>query len=354
MTGRDGLEVFGPDGTVTILGRLFTGFGMARRRKQSRSSKLDSVMTMVFPIEMVESGVNQTNFIDISQCASILNRRFYRQGLEWAVAGFTFVSTPGVVGSMSISKLPDTWMSDNGYTKAYHAWKRQQDDAIEEAGAESAVAKFRDFKISMSPDHVDNAFTGNMLPLGFTAGVNTGEWERSKIVVPNITPDASGSEVDPGEFVLHMCGVNDYAPAGAQHSRGIIEGYADSRAYPHSPDPVSPALDSDDNWLRAMFDVGNDSSEIVDNATDTNDDLPYDQVNYPGGETITPTEQLHDITWITGTTIGGKTSIPGSNFKCGLIRVDTQLTGQTYEEAGALFVHLVPGSHRGYLAERLT
>ena len=176
--------------------------------------------------------------------------------------------------------------------------------------------------------------------------------ERSRIVVPNISPDATGSEVDPGEFVLHMVGVNDYAPLGAQHSRGIIEGYADSRAYPQSPDPVSPALDSDDNWLRAMFDVGNDSSEIVDNATDTNDELPYDQVNYPGGETILPVLQGHDQANITATTIGGKTTISGSNFKAGLIRVEHDVTAGS--DNIALLVHLVPGNHRGYLAERMT
>ena len=36
----------------------------------------------------------------------------------------------------------------------------------------------------------------------------------------------------------------------------------DSRAYPQSPDPVSPAIDSGNNWLRAMFDVGNDNQKL--------------------------------------------------------------------------------------------
>ena len=35
-----------------------------------------------------------------------------------------------------------------------------------------------------------------------------------------------------------MVGANN-----AAGSRGIIEGYADSRAYPQSPDPVSPDID---------------------------------------------------------------------------------------------------------------
>jgi len=321
---------------------------MARRRKKSRSSKLDSVMTI--PFALTGKGEEATSTIDISQCASLVNRRFYRQGLEWAVAGFTVLSDDQ--GTINVQKLPDTWMCDNGYTKAYHAWKRQQDDAIEEAGAESAVAAFRDFKVHMDVTHVTAGFANNLLPVGYGGvGYPIGEWEASNIVVPNVIPDASGSTVDPTEYMLHTVGVNNNAGV----SRGIIEGYADSRAYPQSPDPVSPGLDSDNNWLRDMFDVGNDSSEIVDNAIDTNDQLPYDQVNYPGGETIAPVLEISDQAIASATTIGGKSSLKGSNYKCGLIRV---LHDFPVPSSGVpnivLLLHLVPGNHRGYLAERMT
>jgi hypothetical protein len=30
------------------------------------------------------------NTVDLSQCASLVNRRFYRQGINWVVAGFRF------------------------------------------------------------------------------------------------------------------------------------------------------------------------------------------------------------------------------------------------------------------------
>ena len=43
--------------------------------------------------------------------------------------------------------------------------------------------------------------------------------------------------------------------------------------------------------MRDMFDVGNDSDKVVENATERNNDLPYPQVDYPGGDT--------QITWIT-------------------------------------------------------
>ena len=174
-----------------------------------------------------------------------------------------------------------------------------------------------------------------------TAG---GEWQPSDIVVPNLLPDASGSEVDPDEFLLHMVGDNNHLGV----SRGMIAGYAQSRSFPQSPDPVSPALSSDLNWMRQMFDVGNDNREVVANATGKNDELPYPQTNYPGGTTQMPGLQVHDYVNIfeTNVTNGiGIQRLKGGNFPCGLIGIDW------YPDQGTtnltLQIDLVPGTHRG-------
>ena len=105
--------------------------------------------------------------------------------------------------------------------------------------------------------------------------------------------------------------------------------------------------------MRQMFDVGNDTSEITDNATERNDNLPYPQVEYPGGETQAPTMQIHDIVGISGTSIGNMSRAKGGNFPCGLIRIDFQNTGDLAGNL-ALQIDLVPGNHRGYLAEPMT
>jgi len=58
-----------------------------------RNSKIQpAMMTMRFSIT-VPPGIAARNYIDLSQSASILNRRFYRQGLNWAVAGFKLVTS---------------------------------------------------------------------------------------------------------------------------------------------------------------------------------------------------------------------------------------------------------------------
>jgi len=103
-----------------------------------------------------------------------------------------------------------------------------------------------------------------------------------------------------------------------------------------------------------MFDVGNDTTEITENATDRNDDLPYDQVNYPGGETNFQDTEVLGFAFInnSASTSIGQASIPGSNFPCGLIKLSSQMAGDAAYYN--IQVHLVPGHHRGYLAEPMT
>ncbi len=292
-----------------------------------------------------------SGYVDLSQCASIVNRRFYRQGLNWAVAGFRCNQQGAISGGrFQIEKLPETWVMSNAWHKAFAMWKKQQDEAIAESGSESAVAKFRDFKILMDVPHVA-ARASNLLPiksgggtfLAGTTGALTAEWDYSQVVLPNVISDGS-SDVDPAEYYLHMVGVNNNAGV----SRGIIDGYASSRSYPHSPDPVEPGVEGADNWMNRMFNDGNANPEIVGNAVDNNDDLPYPQVAYPGGEEMAAVLQLHAHTDITATTTAVDNSffMPGTQVPCGLLKFNNTTT--TIME---VFIDLVPGHHRGYLCE---
>ena len=182
-------------------------------------------------------------FIDLSQSASIVNRRFYRQGLNWAVSGFTVQFAGAATGNVRIETLPTTWVMSNAWQKAFSLWLKQQNEAIEEYGAESTVARFRDFKIFMDTVHVTAGFSANLIPTygDGSANFTAGEWEASQIVVPNVTADASGSDVDPAEYFCIWLASN-FGPSSV--SRGMIDGYQYSRSYPQSPDPVAPAQDS--------------------------------------------------------------------------------------------------------------
>jgi hypothetical protein len=317
---------------------------MANRRSAGKIQP--APLTLAIDPPSVAPATTTSFYVDLSQCASILNRRFYRQGLNWAVSGFKVISSQGSQGAIAILKIPSTWMASNAWEKVFRTWKRQQDQAIAESGSQSAVAKFRDFKIHLNEGHVDAGFAANLTPDDHAL---LGEWDASEIVIPNLIPDASGSDVDPAEYLLHMVGVNNHVGV----SRGMLDGYANSRAYPQSPDPVAAPVENTANFLRQMFDVGNDSSEIVNNAVNMNDDLPYDQTEYPGGGVQAPTAQIHDLSYITATSVGGMTFLKGGMFPCGLIQINVQNTGDSGLDV-ALLVELVPGPNRGYLTQPMT
>jgi len=312
-------------------------------------------MTFTLATPPVSAGATGEFTCDLSQIASIVNRRFYRQGLNWAVAGIKVYST--VTGALRVNKIPNTWVTSNAWEKTFRAWNKQQMNAIEEAGAESAVARFRDYKVFMDPLHYQAGPGANLLPIdSLNNTALTGEWSYSQIVLPNADLDpVSGARTEPRETFLHMVGANEVVSGGVS-SRGILEGYADSRAFPQSPDPVSPDIDSGNNWLRAMFDVGNDNEDITENATDKNQNLPYDQVNYPGGQTNMPGLQVHDTVQLVSFSPGsgniGTKHIKGGNFPCGLVRLQWIPTDTTANVV--IEINMVPGSHRGYLAEPMT
>jgi len=287
----------------------------------------------------VDPAIAQYQYIDLMQTASLINRRAYKQGVQVAVAGFTVISV--APQNVLIEKLPSTWVVSAAWEKSMRAWKRQQDEVLEDGMNQSSKARFNDYKIYFDAFH---AGTGSLLPDASLlpapgAGTNA-HWDYSQVVIPNF--GAVGVNYEP---YLHMLGAD---VGGAGGSKGLIKAYANSRAVPQSPDPAAgPGVTSTDNWLNSMFDVGDNNEDVMENVVNKNRDLPYDQLNYPG-EGILETE-IVDFCSITGTTIGGMTRGKGSVFPCGLIK----LTWTPKEGTPNLTVqiNLIPGSTRGYLAE---
>lgn len=105
-----------------------------------------------------------------------------------------------------------------------------------------------------------------------------------------------------------------------------------------------------------MHDVGDNSDEIVQNAQDRNNDLPYDQNEYPGGKTNFNQLECQGY-YLNQSTTGLNTFNTGPfTAPCGLLRID--FAGQAVPEPSLLLrnvitVTFVPGNHRGYLAETM-
>jgi hypothetical protein len=300
-----------------------------------------------------------------------MNRRFYRQGIQWAVSNIRLSTTAvqsGVPypaaqsGKITVSKLPTTWVMSNSWEKSFRAFQKMNREALQEA--ESVSPKFLDFKIYADAEHFTEGFGNNLLPVDSSdTEAIPGNWQSSKIVVP-FGPASPGNTV---EFELMAVGAN-YAGAGAPVV-SLIEGYASSRALPNVVDPNTPA-DADDadgstpeNWLTAMFNDGVDQdSEVIENmiTEQTRSPYPYegDSINidtmYPGGANQLSALQIHSRELMTGTTVGNQTYLKGGSFPCGLIKIEIENYDGNYEMQPELVIDLVPGTHRGYLCEPMT
>ena len=302
------------------------------------------------------------SYIDLSQVASLVNRRFYRQGINWAVAGFKVSSTR--TGSVNIFKLPNTWVMANAWEKGMRTWNKMNREALAET--ESVRPKFLDFKIYADVAHHTAGFGANLLPVS-SAGVpaTPGEWEPSKVVVPL----TDGSD---NAFSREMIAVGANYPgngASGLEALSLIEGYAASRGLPdvlapNAPDDASSVNGATpQNWMAAIFNEGTDQDDLVlDDMITENNIAPYPFENdgvhadtmYPGGANQLSGLEWHDLTQIyeSNMTNGISTQrLKGGNFPCGLVCIDWAPT----ESANLVIqIDLVPGSHRGYLCEPMT
>lgn len=314
-------------------------------------------------------GEGGTAYIDLSLAASIANRRFYRQGLNWAVSGFTIFAS-GVSQTVGIYKIPDTWVAYNAWVKGFSLWREMNDQVLDVE--ESIAGRYSDFKIYMDRDHyervhedpfqadvssssgktvlpvVRNSGSGNLiLPTMVDGGNPTCEWDASQYTFPDPVDGTSES------FCTHMVGENSTTSKGtAVGSKGLILGYAYSRSRPNVEDPNVPRDSASRAWMNDIFDYGDQNPDIRENLVSQNDTTPYplsgDNTNtefYPGGqENLNGLEIIVDsLTVSASTDYSARINVPGCNVPCGLLAV--QNSGPcTFQ------VHLAPGPHRGYLA----
>ncbi len=342
-------------------------YSVAKRR----GSKIEPApQTLFIPgtvLTTVPAGGGRTSFyIDLSQIASLVNRRFYRQGINWAIAGIKF-QTGITSGSIEINKLPNTWVMSNAWEKGFRAWQRMNREAADET--ESVMPRFHDFKVFADAEHAAKGVAANLLPSGGNPSAlsiyTPGMWEMSEYKIVTSPGDvnvpyeiiATGASFPGGGFT-------------GKNSVSLIEGYAASRALPDIRDPNMPVDSSDltgldpENWIQALFDDGtNQDAAVIAEMLLSNNRAPYpfegDTLNpdtmYPGGANQAPGLQLHDSAYWTNTAqfVNVTHRIKGGNFPCGLIKINATNTG---DSDGVLHmqIDLIPGEHRGYLCEPMT
>ncbi len=332
---------------------------MAYRRSRGKGRKKLEPAVMNVSFTVLGSG---TNYIDLSKAAFLVNRRFYKQGLNWSVAGFT-VTTAGTTasGSVTVCKVPTTWVSYNAWVKSKAMWDQMNDQILDDQpGLEGRYADFKvNLNSQMSVATVQNSLVptdGQILtPVDCAynlAQTNGSEWVYSTIQIPN-----DGGAAAPTENMLHFVGADVVTPGS--ESVGLIHGYGLARARPVNTG--EPSVPGNGGWMQDLFDVADNFEEIRDDIAGDNDRPPYpvgDSASalefYPGGASNMPSTEVVGYAIIGGQSATGsitaQRSIKGGMFPCGLVEVKSNLPGLTTSHYD-LIVHLVPGNHRGYLCE---
>jgi len=298
-----------------------------------------------FAIEI--PAVPGTHYLDIGQIASLCNRKFYRQGMNWAVGNIEFWTNGDA--SMHITKLPNTWVMANAWVKGFSSWRESRNQVLDDNP--SIEAKYSDFKIYYDIDHQVSGVANNLLPFGFATNFgldDSYEWEISELEFPN---DPVAGAV--ATYNVHALGSSD------PNSKALISGYGLSRSRPNQVEPNAPASNS---WMQQLFDVGDQLPEIREDVVEENASPPYlvgsptgvnsDEEFYPGGVNQAPTmsSYIQDILVTrSGTSLTSDNSGPFL-APCGLLRLDVQHQLEAPSES-ILFLELVPGPVKGLMAQ---
>ena len=282
------------------------------------------------------------SYIDLAEGLSQVNRRAYRQGMEYAVGKVTFgyQANPQAILNVQLSAYTagDTWVVHNAWKKAFAHWIAQQRRARRLIG-QSAKPTWEDFKVYLDVYH--RAGTIPPVVAGDDHTVGTGEWDYSKLI-----HEADDASVD--EWYLHLIGDNI-----STTDKGLILGYQQSRATVQPEDPELPAEYSTNMYALIGQDVDAVADEVAQNMEDQNDEPPYDQDDYPGNDTNS------DAPWLQEFGIAAVNApvatLPGFVAQCGLIRFNliahANPDGATTTGVTSLVqVHLVPGSYKGVAA----
>jgi hypothetical protein len=256
---------------------------MARSRKPNGLTKAQRTFYVALNTE-------STEYIDVAQCLSIVNRKLMSQTKCYGIESleFDFFDARSYVNidtvRLQADVIPDNWVSMNAYVKGKALWNEMQALVLDDNP--SIPGKWHDFKIFMDSAHRAKHLVGgvgNLIPrTGSETLYQEGEWNYSDYVIPQHDVDpATGQPLAADECQAHMLGP-DIGVIGAFQSIGLVNAYALSRATVFDDAPNVPAGFAT-SFFNLLTDQGSQEPELAARIRAENEDPPYDLDDYPGG-----------------------------------------------------------------------
>ena len=299
-------------------------------------------------------------YIDLARDLSLVNRRLYRAGKVYGIAGIT-VHDNVIAGTgdtfVKACTAPNTWVVAEAWKRGKRCWDEMNrlvhDCDPSNAGKQWRKSTWHDYKVRL----IDDARSDTDAPGGGTQTIpvdcgdnaaDDGEWVYSEY----ITPDGMAGTQD--TFVAHLLGPHD-GPAGNRDSIGLVLSYGESRPTIGNIGGDSPQMDSDgdDDPLINLFDAGTQVDEIAQNLDSYGDMPPYGLGTadsnigefYPGSTNNMPKPVVQGETHVTTENSIGY--IGPFQAVCGLLEIETKSSpGNTIE----LVIELMQGNYKGVAA----
>ena len=280
-----------------------------------------------------------TQFIDIAQALSTINRKFYRQGVYYYVNSVEIYNNE--TGVVDLLTLPDTWVTKNAWNRGFNMFQK-----MNALAPDVPRPKYHDFKVYMSDLHRTTGSTEPRLHdingASAAGGMTPDDWTYSQFTSAD---DDGDSTQEADNFYAHMLG-DHIGASGNWLSIGLIRSYGDSRALPQSNDPVLPAEISTDP-LNNLFDMSSEDmmNDIIERLDADNDGTPYESAVYIGDSA----NQMQHVARI-GTEVGVGRVGRASGFCApfGLICVDPHGVSTAFR----VVLNLAQGTYHGVYAER--
>lgn len=321
-------------------------------------------MAKLQPVErLVNLKISSTSYgiVDTAFCLSMLNRKAFRQGMEYAYEGIEVFGDLGSSVNLKMYRLPHGWVTSNAWTKAFRMWKQMQNDAKDISGTSSMEARYNDFKVYFNEAHWSYDFSGiagellkplEAITKAEAQNVDAScvqDWEYSRFVVPQDGGSATTLEFNGGMIGDDASGTPGY--------RGMIKAYAESRRRPFPVDPnvVTSASYPDGGLYSAMSDVGSTMTDVMDNVVEFNNSPPYVLASqnslhefYPGGSNPGSSNGiLHDTFIIrSGNSAYGTDQCGPFSAYCGLLIFDNG----TNDNDVYLKLKVAAGPYKGVMA----
>jgi len=299
-----------------------------------------------------------TSYIDLAHDLSKVNRRLYKQGKVYAVAGISIGFVPTItfpaiqptdlsVISAGVATAGDTWVVHNAWKKGQHCWLQQQRRARALLGCGpgnldgAAKPKWEDFKVYLDDAHRVGTIAEVKASDG--ASVSGGEWAYSQFVWED---DVEAID----EVYAHLIGGNV-----STTDWGLVLNYQESRATVQPDSPSLPSEYSSNMYSKLAQNTDAVADEVANNMEYANDEPPYDHDDYPG------TDSNSDAPWLQQFSVCSVGQpimrVPGFQAECGLVAFGLSgfdNVGDPKSLSGVSVVfHLMPGKYQGVLAENM-